>query len=97
LERPHGSSSAQQAQFQSSNHHVWPWCTQALAFTELPVDNVNRQGFNVSPAVHHFVRNSLWKKNAGSRKRSHFSLFERVLTVCHVSSQLNVQLTNPLQ
>jgi hypothetical protein len=31
----------QEAQFLSSNHHVvLPWCAQALAFIELPVDNV---------------------------------------------------------
>jgi hypothetical protein len=34
-----------------------PWCTQVLAFIELPVDNVNSQGFNGSFAVHTFVRN----------------------------------------
>jgi hypothetical protein len=33
--------------------------TQALIFIELPVDNVKNQGFNVSLAVHPFIRNSL--------------------------------------
>jgi hypothetical protein len=50
----------QKAQFLSSNHHVvLPWCAQALAFIELPVDNVNRQDFNVSFAVHLSVKNLL--------------------------------------
>jgi hypothetical protein len=51
--------SIQQAQFLSSSHRVLPWCSQALAFIELPVDSVISQGFNVSLAVHHFVRNLL--------------------------------------
>jgi hypothetical protein len=37
-------------------------CTQALAFIDLPVDNVNSQSFSVSLAAHHFVRNLLWQK-----------------------------------
>jgi hypothetical protein len=36
-----------------------PWCAQALAFIELPVDNVNSQDFNVSFAVHLSVRTLL--------------------------------------
>jgi hypothetical protein len=35
---------------------VLSWCTQALAFIELPVDNVNSQGFDVSLSVHRFVK-----------------------------------------
>jgi hypothetical protein len=31
-------------------------------FIELQVDNFNSKSFNVSPVVHHFVRNMLWKK-----------------------------------
>jgi hypothetical protein len=50
----------QQAQFLSTNHRVvLPWCTQALAFIELPVDNVDSQDFNVSFAVLLSVRNLL--------------------------------------
>jgi hypothetical protein len=76
LEPPHGSSSVQQAQFQSSNHHVvLPWRTQAVVFSELPVDDVNSQGFNVSPAVHHFVRNSMWKKMLRQQKMVTFFNF----------------------
>jgi hypothetical protein len=49
--------SFQQAQFLSPNHLVvLPWCTQAQAFTELPVDNVISQGFKVPLSVHHFVK-----------------------------------------
>jgi hypothetical protein len=33
--------------------------------------------------VHHFVRNSLWKKCWGSRKWLHLSTFECFLTLCH--------------
>jgi hypothetical protein len=55
--------SVQQAQFLSSNHCVvLSWRTQALAFIELQVDNVNRQGFNVSLAVLQFVRILMWPK-----------------------------------
>jgi hypothetical protein len=47
-----------EAQFLSSNHRVvLLWCAQHLAFTELPVDNVNSQDFNVSFAVNLSVRN----------------------------------------
>jgi hypothetical protein len=42
----------QKAQSLSSNHYVLPWCAQALAFIELPVDNINSQDFNFSLAVH---------------------------------------------
>jgi hypothetical protein len=55
--------SVQQAQFLLSNHRVvLPWCTKALAFIELKVDNVISQGFNVSFSVHHFVNSLLWQK-----------------------------------
>jgi hypothetical protein len=43
----------------------WPWCVQILVFIELPVDSINCQDFNVSLAVHHFVRNLLWRKCLG--------------------------------
>jgi hypothetical protein len=55
--------SVQQPQFLLSSHRVVsPWCTQALAVTKLPVDNVYSRGFNVSLAKHHFVRNFLCQK-----------------------------------
>jgi hypothetical protein len=66
------------------NHRVvLPWCTKALAFIELPVDNVNSQSFNVSFAVHRFVRNLLWQKCWGSKNQSHFSNRERFSMLCH--------------
>jgi hypothetical protein len=46
----------------SNPHVVLPWCTQALAFIELPVDNINSQGIKVPFAVHHFVKSLLWDK-----------------------------------
>jgi hypothetical protein len=46
----------------SNQRVVLPWRTKALAIIELPVDNVKSQGFNVSLAVHHFVKNLLWQK-----------------------------------
>jgi hypothetical protein len=74
--------SVQQAQFLSSNHRaVLSWCNKALTFIEL--DNVIRQGFNVSFLVHHFVNSLLWQKCWGSRKRSHLSTLERFSTFCH--------------
>jgi hypothetical protein len=46
----------QHGQFLLFKHSViLPWCIQALAFIELPVNNVNSQSFNVSLAVHQFV------------------------------------------
>jgi hypothetical protein len=61
--------------FQPGTSHrvVLPCCTQAVTFIELPVDNDYSQGFNGSLAVHLFVRNLLWQRSWGSRKRSHFS------------------------
>jgi hypothetical protein len=53
----------QQPQFLLFNLRVvLPWCTQALAFIELSVDNVNSEGFNVSLAKHHYVRIFMWQK-----------------------------------
>jgi hypothetical protein len=53
----------QQAQFLSSSHRVvLPWRTQPQIFIELPVDNVTSQDFDVSFAVHLFVRNLLEQK-----------------------------------
>jgi hypothetical protein len=47
-----------------SNHHVvLPRCTQALAFIELPGDNVASLGFNLLLSVHHIVRTLYEKKN----------------------------------
>jgi hypothetical protein len=37
-------------------------CNQALNFIELPVKDVVSQSFNVSLAVHYFVKNLLWRK-----------------------------------
>jgi hypothetical protein len=66
----------------SFNHCVvLPCSTQA--FIEFPLGNVNSQRSNVSPAVHHVVRNLLWRKCWGSRKRSHFSTRERFSMLCH--------------
>jgi hypothetical protein len=57
-----------------SNHRVvLPWCTQALAFIELSLDNVTSQGVNVSLAAQYFVKNLLWQKCLGTAKKlSHF-------------------------
>jgi hypothetical protein len=67
-----------------SNHRVVsPWCTKALSFIELTVDNINSWGFNASLARYRFVRNFLWQKCWDSRKRAHFSAFERFSTLCH--------------
>jgi hypothetical protein len=52
--------SVQQALLLSSNHPVvWPCCTQARAFIELPLEYVNSQGFNVSVAVHNLTESKL--------------------------------------
>jgi hypothetical protein len=67
-----------------SNHRVdLPWCTQALAFIELPVDIVTSQGFNVSLAVHYFVRKLLSQKCRGSKKKNIFQLFGILNALSH--------------
>jgi hypothetical protein len=69
---------------------------QALAFIELPVDNVDSQCSNVSHAVHHFVSSLLWQKFCGSRKQSKSLTCERLkLSVMH--SRVFVQYTKLLQ
>jgi hypothetical protein len=74
--------SVQQLQFLSSNHRVvLPWCTQALTFIELPMDNVNSRGFNVSLAKHHFARTSFVAKML-RKQRTSFN-FERFSMLCH--------------
>jgi hypothetical protein len=69
--------SVHEAQFLSSNHRVLPWCTQALAFIESLVVNINSQDFNVSLAVHHVVRNLLWQKMLRQQKTVTFFSRER--------------------
>jgi hypothetical protein len=55
-----------------SNHIVVsPWCTQALTFIELPVDNINSRGFNVSLAKHHFFSETFCLKNAEAAENRH--------------------------
>jgi hypothetical protein len=61
----------------SSNHRVSPWCTQALDFIESPVVNINSQGFNVSLAMHHVVRNLLWQNMLRQQKTVTFFSRER--------------------
>jgi hypothetical protein len=39
-----------------------PWRTQASPFIELPVDDINSQGFNVLLSVRHFERILLGQK-----------------------------------
>jgi hypothetical protein len=63
----------QQAQFLLSNHRVVsPWCTQVLAFIELPMDNENSRAFKVSLAKHQFVRKNLWQKILRHQKTGTF-------------------------
>jgi hypothetical protein len=70
LKKCQGTLCPSEAQFLLSNHRVvLPWCTHALAFIELPVHNVKSQDFHVSLVVHLFVKNLLWQKCWGSRKR----------------------------
>jgi hypothetical protein len=75
-------NTVQQAQCLLSNHRVvLLWFTQSLAvyWGKLPaVDHVNSQGFSVSFAVRHFVRNVLWQKYWGSRKSENGPIFQRV-------------------
>jgi hypothetical protein len=59
------------------------WCTQIVAFIEVPVDNVITQGYNVPLSEHPFVKNLLRQKCWGSTKWSHLSTFERFSTLCH--------------
>jgi hypothetical protein len=69
--------SLQQAQLLSSNHRVvLPWCTQALAFIDLPADNVTSQYLNGSFAVHHFVKTC--SKNAEAADNGHIFKFRSV-------------------
>jgi hypothetical protein len=79
-----------------SNHRVVsPWCTQSLAFIELPVDKVNNsQGFNVLLVVHHFVRNVLWQNAEAAEKGHIFQLVgifsaHRVAHAAHRPSRYN--------
>jgi hypothetical protein len=68
------------------------WCTQALAFVELPVDKVNSRGFNVALAKNHFVK-TCCGNNAEAAENGHiFSTFERFSKLGH-TPELNVEHT----
>jgi hypothetical protein len=59
------------------------WCIQALGFIELPVDNVNSQGFYVSLSVHCLVINLLWQNAEAAENGLIFqlvSVFQRSVT-----------------
>jgi hypothetical protein len=68
-----------------------PGAPKPWLFIEIPLDNVYSPGFNFSLAVRHFVRNMLWQKCWGSRKRSRF--YEAL----SLTPVLHVQHTTPLQ
>jgi hypothetical protein len=60
----------------------------------LPVDNVISRGFNVSLAVHHFVRNLLWQ-NAEVAENGH--MFQLKTVFQSHTPELHMQHIKPLQ
>jgi hypothetical protein len=90
-------NTVQQAQLLSSNHRVvLPWCTQAVAFSELLVDNVTSQDFNFHPQCI-ILSKTCCGKNAEAAENSRISqllsFFQRSVTqsscMCSTPSRYN--------
>jgi predicted lactoylglutathione lyase len=79
-----------------SNHHVvLPWCAQALAFIELPVDNVNKTSMFYLQCI--FKSETCCSKNAEAAENGqmfHFlSVFQRPVTHTRVANEARQAVT----